>query len=835
MPTLASAAACLWLPFWAVASSGTEATAPEGHRSVMPPTTVSGIPMAVATVNAPGGTEEPRQDTGDLDTGDLHTGALLYLELVVNGISTGRIAPVMYKAGEYYVLRDDLRKVSLPVVDGPNEFVSTAAIPDLSTALDSAGQSLQLTVAPGKRARQVVTIGRHREHQQSKTSLGAMMNYDVYTSRSPQGEAFLSYWSELRGFGRWGNVSSTGISRYSLQSNAGSVGVQRSSPYVRFDTQWSFVDERRMVSYSAGDVVTRSLSSGNSVRMAGFMISRNFRLRPDVIPFPIPVLSGTAAVPTAVDVLVNGTQMARQNLDPGPFTVQGIPAMNGAGTATVITQDALGRRVENTVAFYLANDLLKQGMMDYSVSVGVLRRHYGMRSASYGSPAASGVARYGFNDVITLNAQAEAADGLAQAGAGVDTLLRRWGVLSVAGSLSHAERTGLSGKTGGHSSSIGYRYNSRRFRIQARQGRRSRGYQDLASHQNEFSGLVSLAVGNRTEATGGVTLGRRAGTLSAGYFAFGNHDAANTRVGAITYSRNVFRRATLYLTASRSITGVTDTTVQAQLVFSLGRTGTVVAGVTRDPDGQYRQRVQVTRTAPPRGGIGVSAGYSSQPSDSQAPDGAWKTIDATWRSAATQFRAGVFGQGDRLTSWASATGSFIWMGGHVFTANRIEDSFAVIHTDGHAGVPVMFENQLVGRTGRSGKLLVPWVMSHYPGKYSIDAQGLPLTAEPESVEQRIVVRRKSGAVVRFPIRQQHSLHLQLVGEAGVPLPLGLPVVHHPSGVRTAVGWDGLVYLDGASEGGKLTVSLAAGGTCEVLLLRDAVPAQGGAIRQEICR
>jgi hypothetical protein len=81
------------------------------------------------------------------------------------------------------------------------------------------------------------------------------------------------------------------------------------------------------------------------------------------------------------------------------------------------------------------------------------------------------------------------------------------------------------------------------------------------------------------------------------------------------------------------------------------------------------------------------------------------------------------------------------MDGKVFAANQIDDAFAVVRTGRQAGVPVMFENQVVGRTGRSGHLLVPWVASHYPGKFSIDPGSLPLEVEPKSVEQRVVVRR----------------------------------------------------------------------------------------------
>ena len=53
-----------------------------------------------------------------------------------------------------------------------------------------------------------------------------------------------------------------------------------------------------------------------------------------------------------------------------------MPYINGAGQATVITTDALGRRVNTTVPFYVASNLLQTGMSDFSVSTGLLRRNY---------------------------------------------------------------------------------------------------------------------------------------------------------------------------------------------------------------------------------------------------------------------------------------------------------------------------------------------------------------------------------------------------------------------------------------------------------------------------
>ena len=59
---------------------------------------------------------------------------------------------------------------------------------------------------------------------------------------------------------------------------------------------------------------------------------------------------------------------------------------------------------------------------------------------------------------------------------------------------------------------------------------------------------------------------------------------------------------------------------------------------------------------------------------------------------------------------------------------------------------------VLGRTGSSGHLLVPWVASYYPAKYAIDPQDLPPDLRIPEVEQRLSVRRGSGAALRFVVQ-----------------------------------------------------------------------------------
>jgi outer membrane usher protein len=208
--------------------------------------------------------------------------------------------------------------------------------------------------------------------------------------------------------------------------------------------------------------------------------------------------------------------------------------------------------------------------------------------------------------------------------------------------------------------------------------------------------------------------------------------------------------------------------------------------------------VQYTRTAPPAGGFGARVAYApGEGGDQQA--------DATWRNAHLQADGGAYRRAGASRYWGGASGSAILVGRSLFLADRVPDAFAIVDVNGREGVPVYFENQLMGRTDARGRLLVPSVAAYYAGKYAIDPLGLPPDVQVGRTEARVAVSRGSGAVVHFDVSPVTAASIVLVDAAGRPLPLGSAVVHEESGDVVPVGWDGLVYLVHAAGTNHLTV------------------------------
>ncbi|KII36026.1 fimbrial assembly protein [Pseudomonas fluorescens] len=740
--------------------------------------------------------------------------AQLFLELVVNQMNTGRVVAVEQRHGQFFVPSSALQETGMKLPADIGAEVGLDSLPGLHSEYDSNGQRLLIDVPPDWLPEQF--IGRREAYPRTPalSSFGALFNYDLYLNDTDDAGTYLAAWNEVRLFDSWGTLSNTGQYRRTMAGDSLNALDNR---YLRYDTTWRFSDDERLLTYEAGDLVSGALPWTSSVRMGGVQWSRDFAVRPDLVTYPLPQFAGEAAVPSSVDLFINGYKSSSADLQPGPYTLTNIPFINGAGEAVVVTTDALGRQVSTTVPFYVTSTLLQKGLSDFSVAAGTLRQDYGLRDFSYGPGATSGSMRYGLSDNFTVESHAEASDSLALGGVGGNVRLGNFGVLNTAISQSRFEGDS------GQQLSLGYQYSSQRYSFSWQRLQRRDRYADLTLVDSAYTTLSKRS----EQATLSLNLDDW-GSLGAGYFDVRAADDSRTRLLNLTWSKPLWRSTSFYLSANREI-GDSNWAVQAQLVIPFDLRGSLAISSERSNTGQTQQRVNYSRAVPTEGGVGFNLGYA------QGDGPAYRQADVTWRLQSVQLQAGVYGNSDAETRWADASGSLVWMDRQVFAANRIDDAFVVVSTDGYADIPVRYENQQVGQTDRNGHLLVPWSSAYYRGKYEIDPLNLPANVRSPNVEQRIAVRRGSGYLLEFPLSRVIAASIVLVDAQEQNLPLGSGVVHLQSGTQTVVGWDGLVYLENLQPQNSLQVSLADGKTCQVQFAVDAQQDQIPLIGPLVCQ
>lgn len=720
--------------------------------------------------------------------------AQLYLELVVNQMSSTALVAVQQRAGRLYMATADLQAAGVQVPGLHAEEVALDSIDGLHSEYDSQGQRLLVQVPAAWLPSQSIGNRQLAPASDARSSFGALFNYDVYYNDTDNGGSYLAAWNELRLFDSWGTLSSTGQWRQAL---GGSQFDDSQTGFRRYDTTWRYSDEPRLLTWEVGDVLSGALPWTSSVRLGGVQLSRDFGVRPDLVTYPLPAFAGEAAVPSSLDLFINGYKSSSAELQPGPYTLTNVPFINGAGEAVVVTTDALGRQVSTTLPFYVTSSLLQQGLSDFSVAAGSLRRDYALRDFAYGPGVTAASLRYGVSDRFTLESHAEASESLALGGVGGNLQVGNWGVVNSA--VSQSRFDGRSGQQ----LSLGYQYNSPRLGFNYQRLQRRGDYADLTLVDSPYTRLSQRS----EQVTLSLNLDRY-GSLGAGYFDVRAGDNSRTRLINLSWSKPLWGNSSLYLSANREV-GDSQWAVQAQWVIPFDLRGTLSMSVERNQNGENLQRVNYSRAVPAQGGVGFNLGYADGDRE------AYRQADLTWRLQSVQLQAGAYGSSGDTTRWADASGSLVWMDAGMFAANRIDDAFVVVSTDGFADVPVRYENQLIGRTDSNGHLLVPWSSGYYRGKYEVDPMELPSTVQVAQVEQRVAVRRGTGYLLEFPMRKVLAASLHLVDASQRDLPLGSQVLHEQSGARTVVGWDGLVYLEGLAEHNSVVVQRTDGGTCRV--------------------
>ena len=741
--------------------------------------------------------------------------ATLYLDLLVNQVPRAELVPVQQRAGRLFLDSEVLRAAGIALPGAPEGELALDGVAGLHSDYDAQNQRLLLQVPPAWLPDQQFGDRNLYPASDARSSFGALFNYDLYLNDTDEGGTYLAAWNELRLFDSWGTFATTGQWR---QSFNGAQTDDSRQGFLRYDTTWRFTDEQRLLTYEAGDFVTGALPWTSSVRVGGLQLSRDFAARPDLVTYPLPAFAGEAAVPTSLDLFINGYKSSTAELQPGPYTLTNVPFINGAGEAVVVTTDALGRQVSTTLPFYVTSSLLQKGLSDFTVAAGSLRRDYAVRDFSYGPGVASASLRHGVSDFFTLESHVESAESLLLGGLGGNLRIGTFGVLNAA--LAQSQFDGEKG----HQVALGYQYNSQRMGFSYQRLQRHGDYADLSRVDTP-----DMQLSQRSEQ---VTLSLnldRFGSLGAGYFDVRAGDGTRTRLINLSWSKPLWGNSSLYLSANREV-GDSQWAVQAQVVIPIDFSGTLALSTERSKEGEELQRVNYSRAVPVGGGVGYNLGYATG-----GDRDAHRQADVTWRLQSVQLQAGVYGTSGEMTRWADASGSLVWMDAGVFAANRIDDAFVVVSTNGYADVPVRYENQEIGRTDKGGHLLVPYSSGYYRGKYEIDPMDLPPDVLAPDVEQRVAVRRGSGYLLEFPLKRVLAASLELVDGNQQPLKLGSTVTHQESGSQAVVGWDGLVYLENLSPHNRLQVELEGGGQCQVAFDLPQVEGSIPLIGPLVCR
>ena len=763
----------------------------------------------------------------------------LQLDVIINNVPANTIGSfVLFDDKRIGATKNELEELGLRIGARrfPQDIVMLDDIPRLKYEYEERTQKIRITVEDTERQGRAFDLSGDASGRAARAQAGwgAVLNYDLLNAtgslRSLQQFSFTgtSLSLEGRAFSPYGTFEQSAIAR--------SIPNQYSD-IIRLDSSFRYSDQERMITYRAGDAINGGLGWSRPIRIGGVQAQSNFALRPDLITMPLPMLGGTAAVPSTVDVYVNSIKTFSQDVGAGPFSLNNVPLVSGAGNAQLVIRDSSGHETRSILPFYASSSLLAPGLASWSLDAGLPRLSFGSSADTYvQSPVGSATLRRGIFDWTTLEGHVEGGAGIANGGIGAVVKTGTIGVAAAAVSAS----SGLG--SSGLQTYLSYETRLFGLNINASSQRTFGTYDDLASAtarmqdvsasalQNIYglfnvlpsSYFSSLPPGNLKTALSTIYSNARApraldritvsaplafdikASVSASYVHMQDAAGNLSEILSGSYSRSLPYNASLYANVFHDFGTNRNTGIFVGLSVPLSESLSASVGASSGRGGTTISTDVVKPLAPQAG----SYGWRVRDAEGASP---YREASASYRSSYGTVQAGASQDQSGSRGLVELRGSIATMGGGVFFSNWIDDGFAVVSA-GAPGLEVLHDNRPVGVTDARGMLLVPTLRSYQKNKVTVDPANLPVDVAIESTREIVAPADRSGVLVNFNVRSDTTSALvAFVRADGSVVPAGA-AGRIEDGTEFVVGYEGQAFIKDLGSSNLATIEFI-DGTC----------------------
>jgi outer membrane usher protein len=564
-----------------------------------------------------------------------------------------------------------------------------------------------------------------------------------------------------------------------------SVSANRRS-FTRGLTSVTLDQQRQMRRWTLGDSFAYSGPLGGDAWIGGVSIAKEFAIDPYYVRYPTLSLSTPIAVPSVMEVYVNGQVVSQERVAPGRLDIRNLPLTMGRNDARVVVRDAFGQTRELSSTYYLASTALAKGVQDYQYNVGFRRLGVGDRNWDYRTPVVLARHRVGLTNAFTAGGRMEVHPGRLLNGGPSVNLRLPFGQVETAGSLSRRrEQWGSAAQASftytGHPVSAG---GSMMF-ASPRYGTLTPNpvNEDPRRHGSVFAS-VALA---------------RAVSVSLQHTQTRFYQGTSRDRSSLLTSVRVNRNAelTASVTYARDERGPRKE-AYAGLTVLFGRSSASIAQV-HDSRGD-RVAIEAQQPLP----VGVGYGYQFR-----AEGGTNSNVNgvAQYQGAHGRYELRQETIGGESTTTLSAMGAIVGIAGNVFATRPVEDSFALVRVPGVEGVRTFASHQEIGKTGRRGDLLVPDLQPYYGNVLNIADSDIPLQYAVPDVGVTLAPPYRGGAVAVFDIQRVQRVIGKIVGPDERPFVYGELTATNTNGgsFGSPVGNDGSFYFENLHAGAYTAV------------------------------
>ena len=586
--------------------------------------------------------------------------------------------------------------------------------------------------------------------------------------------------------------------------------------WVRLESKWQYVNPEKVRIYTLGDFISNSSDWGSSVRLAGFQWSSAYTQRGDIVTSAFPQFSGSAALPSTLDLYVNQQKIYSGLVPSGPFDIKQLPFISG-NEVTLVTTDATGQQSITKQAYYFSSKILAKGINEFSVDVGVPRYNYGLFSNDYDDATfASGAIRYGYSNSLTLSGGAEAStDGLSNLGTGFAKNLFGFGVINadIAASQYKDENgySALLGLEGRISKNISFNTSYRKVFDNYFDLARVSQIRYLKDNQSDDEPKNYLSYSALADEIfrAGINYNFYAGYGAyLGYNQIKYSDNSNKLVSA-NLSGSLNKNWGFYASAYKDYEHQKDYGIYFALRYTPSSRVNAITSISNE-SGKTTYRQEINGFSDPQIGAFGWGAYVERDQDANQNNASFY---ASYRARAAYLTGRYNRIGDNDQVALSATGSLVAAAGRIFAANEIGDGYAVVTNAGPQS-QILNGGVNLGATDGTGRFLIANLRPYQLHHIYLDPSYLPLEWDVKSTNQTAFVGYRQGALIDFGAHRVISGLVKLVDQNNSPLLPGYTV--RINGQQNGVvGYDGEVFIPNLLKQNKLEVDLLDHGSCQV--------------------
>lgn len=633
-----------------------------------------------------------------------------------------------------------------------------------------------------------------------KASLGGFVNYDLYFEDA-QGSREYSALSEI------GLFRDYWLLDHAMLAKHVEGGEGKRSEMLRLNSTFSIDFPQNYTRLMLGDSTTVMNPFMNSLRFGGLSFGTSYTERPDFIYWNAPTLRGSAALPSKVDLLLNGVSIYQQQVTPGDYVLQTGASIQQGGDAQVVVEDVLGNRTVQTFPLMINNRLLLPELNEYNISLGKLRYNYNIENDDYREFFSNLYFRRGVSHATTLGFNAAYSEEVQNLGLMWTQSAGKIAVLDMyaAGSRSAQE----DGYSAGTALTRSWRKVSAGASIAyASHGYRILGYQDSLSVP-KYDILAYLNVYDVP----------RVGSVNANYVQREYYDDAegysvDSKMLNLGISRSFSSSLTLGLTYFNDFAPEGDQGVYFSLNYNFDSSRSLYASHSTEDF----SRLQFVQNNVAETGLDYTLGaYQREGDVTYQAYGAYGTRFGDLTAQYLQ-------SPDYDSSMLSYRGALVVLGKKAALTRYVDNAFALVQVGDYADVDIYRSLSPMGATRKDGSFFVHNIVPYVTYDISFNQDQLMIDDKIDYSSKRIIALDKRGYALNFPVYQTRLIVARLLDEQGQILARASEVYLNQSKSEFfPVDGEGKVYLYGLKlDVYAVTVKTAGGKSCSAVL---TVPAE----------